>query len=213
MFREIEKRISRALGQLRQAFRAVIARVNSGPSVQLVSGQGVAGEQLRDNELFQHYGFTSCPPSGTMAITLPLGGKTSHGVIIATEHATYRLVGLQEGELAIYTDEGTKMVIKRGRVIETDCDEYRLNCKTFAVNATESSTFTTPTLTASEKAVINGLVTGKGGLALSGGEGGVAAEIDGGLRATGKIQSGNVSLDDHDHNETGSVTGKPNPIA
>lgn len=137
MFREIDKRIGRALGQIRQAFRAVIARVNSSPSVQLLSGQGVAGEQLRDNELFQHYGFTSCPPSGTMAIALPLGGKTSHGVIIATEHATYRLVGLQEGELAIYTDEGTKLVMKRGRVIETDCDEYRLTCKTFTVNATE----------------------------------------------------------------------------
>lgn len=212
MFREVDKRIGRALGLIRQAFRAVIARTNSAPNVQLVSGQGVAGEQLRDNELFQHYGFTSRPPSGAMAIVLPLGGKTSHGVIIATEHASYRLVGLQEGELAIYTDEGTKMVMKRGRVIETDCDVYRLNCKTFAVNATESSTFTTPTLTASDEAVINGRVTGKGGMALSGGADGVAAQIEGGLRATGDIQGGNVSLDNHNHNENGTVTSKPNPI-
>lgn len=212
MFREVDKRISRALGQIRQAFRGVIRRVNSEPGVQLVSGEGVVGEQLRDNELFQHYGYTSVPPKGTMYVAIPVGGKTSHGVIVATEHGTYRLKGLQEGELAIYTDEGTKMVMKRGRVIETDCDVYRMNCKTFAVNATESSTFNTPTLTASAEAVINGLVTGKGGLALSGGEGGVAARIDGDLRATGDVQGGEVSLKDHDHDETGSVTEKPNPI-
>jgi phage baseplate assembly protein V len=114
----IDTRIARALARVRLAFRGVLTRLNTAPAVQLAQADALSGEQLQDAELMQHYGFTSAPPAGTMVVVLPLGGQTAHGIIIATEHASYRLRGLQSGEVALYTDEGDHVVLHRGRVVE-----------------------------------------------------------------------------------------------
>ncbi len=171
MIDQVDRRIARALGGLRHAFRAVITLVRTGAGVQLAQADGVAGEQLQDAEVFQHYGITSNPPAGSMAVVLPLGGKTSHGIVIATEHAQYRLVGLESGEVALYSDEGDSVWLKRGRVIEVTTQTLRINAET----AVE---ITTPTLT------VTGQIIGQGGLAISGGEG-AAAQIEGSLAVTG----------------------------
>jgi phage baseplate assembly protein V len=171
MIDQVDRRIARALGGLRHAFRAVITLVRTGAGVQLAQADGVAGEQLQDAEVFQHYGITSNPPAGSMAVVLPLGGKTSHGIVIATEHAQYRLVGLESGEVALYSDEGDSVWLKRGRVIEVTTQTLRINAET----AVE---ITTPTLT------VTGQIIGQGGLAISGGEG-AAAQIEGSLEVTG----------------------------
>lgn len=130
MIADIDARIDRALGRIRLAFRAVINLVNASAHVQFVQGDGFATEKLRDNELFQHYGYTSNTPPGTMAIVLPIGGKTAHGIVIATEHATYRLKNLKSGEVALYTDEGDSIVLKRGRLIEVTTETLKINAST-----------------------------------------------------------------------------------
>lgn len=130
MIEQIDARIRRALGSIRLAFRGVITLVKAAGSVQLLQVDGLAGEQLQDNELFQHYGFTSNPPPGTMCIVLPIGGKTAHGIIIATEHGSYRLKGLQSGETALYTDEGDNLVLKRGHIMEANTETFRVNAST-----------------------------------------------------------------------------------
>jgi len=196
---EIDARIRRSLTSIRQAVRMVIARVNSAPGVCAASGEALAGENIVEAELIQDYGFTSVPPGGTMGVVIPLGGRTSHGVVVATEHATYRLKALNTGEVAIYTDEGAKIVLKRGRVIETECDVFRVNCQTWEVNASAQSTFNTPVLTASGQAVVQGQMTGMGGLALSNAGGGAAATLTGTLHATGDVVAGSVSLQHHVH--------------
>lgn len=127
MWGDVDKRIGRALGQIRIAFRAVITRVNSASAIQLVQCDALSGEQLQDAEQFHDYGFTSNPPSGTMAVVLPIGGKTAHGIVIATEHSAYRLKNLASGEVALYTDEGDKIVMKRGRLIEITTQTLRIN--------------------------------------------------------------------------------------
>lgn len=150
MIREMDKRIRRALGGIRLTFRGVLKLVKSRGAVQLVQLDGLAGELLQDAELFQHYGYTSNPPPGTMAIVLPIGGKTAHGIVIATEHGSYRLKNLASGEVAISTDEGDSIVLKRGRVIEVTTHTYR-------VNATAAIEFNAPTITgnASSGIVLN----------------------------------------------------------
>jgi phage gp45-like len=62
-----------------------------------------------------------------MAVVLPVGGKTAHGIVIATEHATYRLKGLESGEVALYTDEGDSIILKRGRLIEVTTETLKIN--------------------------------------------------------------------------------------
>lgn len=123
MIRDIQARIDRSLARIRQAFRGVTKTVNAAPAVQLVQVDGLDGETLQAVELIQQYGFTSNPPAGSMAVLVPLGGKTAHGIIIATEHGTYRLKNLAPGEMALYTDEdqeagGHRIILKRGQGIE-----------------------------------------------------------------------------------------------
>lgn len=117
MIAQIDKRISRALGGIRLAFRGVLTLVKAAGAVQLVQLDGLSGEQLQDAELFQHYGYTSNPPAGTMAIVLPIGGKTAHGIIVATEHTTFRKRNLAPGEAAIYDDLGQCVYLTRAGIV------------------------------------------------------------------------------------------------
>ncbi|QOD81436.1 phage baseplate assembly protein V [Chromobacterium haemolyticum] len=207
MINEIDKRIRRAMSSVRQAFRGVLTRVSSGPAVQLAQADGLAGERLQDNELFQHYGLTSNPPPGTMAVILPVGGKTAHGIVIATEHGSYRLKSLAPGEVALYTDEGAKIVLKRGRLIETDCDVFKVNCKTWEVNASDKADFNTPTLTASAVVTAQGQINGNAGMAITGGNG---AHVEGTLVATVDVITAGKSQVHHKHpGDSGGITGEP----
>lgn len=210
MIKEMDKRIRRAMAGIRQGFRAVLGETRSESGVQLSAAEGLAGEQLKDNELFQHYGFTSNPLPGTEGVVIPLGGQTSHGIVIATEHSSYRLKSLAPGEVALYTDEGAKIVLKRGRLIEVECDTFRVNCTEYEVNASGSSAFNTPTLTASNETISKGLITGEGGITVSGGNG---ATVTGNIHTTGtitadeEITSGSIGLQGHHHDgDSGGTT-------
>lgn len=99
----------------RQAFRAVAARNTHGALIG-VDMQGLAGESVT-GELFQHYGFTSAPLAGAEFIAIPVGGNSKHTVVVASEDGRYRLQ-VQDGEVALYTDEGDHVHMQRGRVVE-----------------------------------------------------------------------------------------------
>lgn len=192
MIDPIRRQIDRALGGIRTAFRAVITLIESGAGVQLAQGEGLAGEPVQAAEVFQHYGLTSHPPAGSMAVVLPLGGKTSHGIVIATEHGSYRLQGLQSGEVALYSDEGDSVVLRRGRVIE-------LTTETLRITAPTGVEITTETLT------VTGRIVGQSGLAISGGSG-AAAQIAGSLEVTGgDVSADGYGLKTHHHPNTGQA--------
>jgi len=71
---------------VRQAFRGVLNRINSSNPIQTAQVAGLADETLQDVEHIQQFGFTSNPPAGTEAIIIPLGGTSTHGIIVATEN-------------------------------------------------------------------------------------------------------------------------------
>lgn len=48
------------------------------------------------------YGFAYCPPDGSEAIVLFVGGRRSAGVIVATGHRATRPKGLKPGEAMLY---------------------------------------------------------------------------------------------------------------
>ena len=153
MWNQVDQRIRAALRGIRLAFRGRLTRVKSDLSIQQVQVNGLAGEKLQDAELFQHFGFTSCPPAGTQCIVLPIGGQTSHSIIIGA----YRLQ-VASGEVAIYSDEGAFVHIKKGRIVEVECDEYHVKTKKYTVDAedygvtaTAGATFETPLLKASDQ--------------------------------------------------------------
>ncbi|UTH76018.1 phage baseplate assembly protein V [Chromobacterium sp. IIBBL 290-4] len=219
MWHEVDQRIRRALGNVRQGFRAALTHVDSGGGVQLAQADALAGERLQDAELFQHYGYTSNPPPGSMAMVLPLGGRSSHSVVIATEHGSYRLQSLQPGEVALYSDEGSKIVLKRGKIIEVSCDTFHLSCKNaqldcegLQVNASKQAAFTTPTLQTSQQLVAQGQISGNGGLAVQGGSGAsVTGDIalSGSMNASGDVKASGKSLASHTHDAPNGPTSPP----
>jgi phage baseplate assembly protein V len=113
----IDERIRRKLAGIRLAFRGVVTLVNAAGAVQLVQGEGLSGEKLQGMEYFQHFGYTSNPPEGTMYVTIPLGGKTVHCIIVGTEHADHRPKGLLSGESALYNAHGMKITLTKDGIV------------------------------------------------------------------------------------------------
>jgi len=171
----INKCIRRALGGLRPAYRGVLNRVNTKGGVQMTQVSSLASETNPAGEFFQNYGLTSVPPDGAMAIMLPIGGGTSHSIVIATEHSSYHLQGLEGGEVALYTDQGASIILKRNKVIAVECNDYQVKCKRYRVEAEESATFDTPELTATQQVIAEGKISGNGGMAIKGGDGATAS--------------------------------------
>lgn len=131
----IRQQAQRERANIRQAFRAVATRNRHGGAQIGVQMQGLAGEQV-NGELMQHYGFTSAPLAGAEYIVLPVGGNSKHAVVVASEDGRYR-IKLADGEVALYTDEGDRIHLKRGRLIEVET-------QTLVVKAGTKVRFETP---------------------------------------------------------------------
>lgn len=97
--------------------RVVLRRVDDSKKMQLVQLSALAGETRADVERVQQYGFTSVPLEGAEGVAVFVGGYREHGFVVATDDRRHRLSGLQAGEVAIYTDQGDKVVIERGGTI------------------------------------------------------------------------------------------------
>lgn len=149
MGRLVREQAARERQQFRQAFRAVAARNNHGKLIG-VDMQGLAGESVT-GELFQHYGFTSAPLAGAEYIAVPVGGNSKHTVVVASEDGRYR-VTLKDGEVALYTDEGDSVHLKRGRIVDVVTE-------TFLVKAGKLVRFETPRVEASGDIQADGEIT------------------------------------------------------
>lgn len=162
--------------------RAVLALINDAAKLQRVQIAMRADEERGDVERFQDYGFTSVPFPGAEAVALSVGGSRSHMVVIAVEDRRYRLTGLEAGEVAIYTDEGDKILLKRGREIEVTAG-------------------TRVTIDAPDTLI-------KGNLHVEG-----DTTCDGDVSDhSGSMQEMRDTHNNHNHNETGSVTSTPNQV-
>ena len=202
----IDKRIKQAFNTVRQAFRGKVARVQAGGGVQKIQVEGLDGETVQDLEHAENFGFTSNPPAGSDCVVVPLGGKTSHGIIVTTTNGAYRITGLSDGETAVYNADGAKMVLKKGRVIEIDCDKLNIKAPS-GVNITSEKVECSAVLTA------QGQINGNGGMAVQGGSGTTfTGNVDmvGDLNTTGALTNNGKDVgSNHKHTETnGSETGE-----
>jgi phage baseplate assembly protein V len=132
------------------ASRGLVALTDDGKKMQRHQARLLANETKNDIEHFQPYGFTSVPKGGAETVVLFLGGNRSHAIAIVTDDRRYRLHGLASGEVALYSDEGTSVVLKRGKIVEVTCDEYHLTCKKLTIDASDSITVTSPSVDVNE---------------------------------------------------------------
>lgn len=200
----------------RAAFRGVINLVKSKPQHQLTQVSGLSGEVLQDVELMQHFGFTSVPPAGTQAVVIPLGGKTTHGIVVATENGSFRVAGLESGEVAIYDQSGSTIILKKGRVVEVDCDQFSVKCKSYSVEATDGANFKTPLLETDQVFTAQGQINSNGGMAVQGGSGasfsGNVVQKGGSFTTDGDVVASGKSLVSHTHNEQGDGNPTSTPL-
>jgi len=145
----IIKRVRLMLG------RGIVRLVLDNEGIQKMQVSLLKNEVRSALERFQEYGFTSNPRAGAEAAIMFLGGMRDHGIIVGVEDRRYRLQGLTSGEVAIYTDEGDKIVLKRGNEIEVTTNKYKVNCQDYEVNASNKATFNTPLLRASGDIIDN----------------------------------------------------------
>jgi len=91
----------------------------SNPNYAVSAYAGVTDTEM---ERVQDYGFASRPLPGAETVTLWLNGRRDAALILAAGDRRYRLT-LNEGEVALYTDEdqkdgGHRVVLKRGQIVE-----------------------------------------------------------------------------------------------
>ena len=153
MMAMMEERIARALRAVRFPFRARLTGLDGAPGIQLVQGQGLAGEALQAVELIQQFGFSSGVPENSQLVVLPLAGKTVGSVIVATENGAFR-VRVNSGETCVYNQWGAKITLKKDRLVEVDCDRFvvrategvSMETRQWTATASEGMEFQTPSL-------------------------------------------------------------------
>ncbi|WP_338501321.1 hypothetical protein [Erwinia aphidicola] len=111
--------------------------------------------------------------------------------------------------MAIYTDEGASIILKRGRLVEVTCDDYVVKCKRYRVEAEEQAAVTSPeiALDASTRLGLNTPSIRAGG---NDGGGATQKAFNGTINATQDVQAAGISLKGHRHpGDSGGETGTP----
>jgi phage baseplate assembly protein V len=103
--------------------RAVLAAVNDDATLQTLQIELASDEAQDGVEHFQPYGLAYKPHVGAEAIAMAVGGLRSHAVVLTVTDRRYRLKALKDGEVALYDDQGQKLLLGRdGILIETPKD-------------------------------------------------------------------------------------------
>lgn len=202
--------VNMATRRLRNSINAIIGRgvvtqVDDTMKMQLCQLQLLADE-LRDKvENFQPYGFSYFPKTGAEAVVVFPQGNREHGIIIQVADRRYRLAGMAEGEVALYTDEGDKIHFKRNRI--TEIVTGQLN-----IIAAIGVQITSPAVAMSGTLAVAAGISGGGGVD--------GLQIDGPVVATGDVSSTSAATsleaiktayNAHTHAENGSGGGVTDP--
>lgn len=143
----IRNELGRGLEQVKAFIRkGWIATITDSYFAQL---KATDDEHYNDVELWQQFGFTSLPPSGSEALIVSAGGEGGNAAIIATQSRTNRPT-IETGEAALYAQaSGSNQVIAKAKVggdldldpgsgtvnvggDSTDCADYLLKGSAFA---------------------------------------------------------------------------------
>lgn len=196
--------------------RGVLSASKEETKLRSIDAEYLPGEILEGLEHFEPYGFGSRAFKGSEVLSVFFNGDRSHGIVLVTADRRYRLK-LEEGEVAVFDDQGQKIHLKRdGILVSTPKNLTATVGGNFDVTVTgtskiktQSLTIDSPDTTCTGNLTVQKLITGTGGMEISGGDG---ASVDGSLTTTGDVKAGTISLQNHTHTgvEPGSgSTGKP----
>jgi len=148
------------------------------------SADGYAGETIEDREYVDHYGLTSRPLPGAEVIVINEGNNY---VAIASDDRRYR-IGIEEGEVCIYTDEGDHIRLKRNKEI------YVKSGGKVTIEAESEVTIACPSIKLDGDVEISGDVTLTGNIDMEG-----TLSVTGDITATGSITDATGNTNHHSH--------------
>jgi phage baseplate assembly protein V len=98
--------------------KVLVKAVYDSDQIQLVKISGLYDEVTDKVERIQNYGLTSNPPQNSEGVSLCLSGDKDHQIVIACDSGVYR-VQVENGEVAIYSQYGQKILLAKNGNIET----------------------------------------------------------------------------------------------
>lgn len=118
-----DAKISRFLAPLSMRIRNMLARcvikaINDDHKLQTATISILKNELKGNVEIFQLYGLDVNPPVDTEAVVVCPNGDRSSAIVLAMGDRRFRITGKKSGEVAIYTDEGDYIYLKRQHNIE-----------------------------------------------------------------------------------------------
>jgi phage baseplate assembly protein V len=184
--------------------RGLVSRVDDSTALQQIQARLHVGETRDEMERFQNYGITSKPFVGAEALVVFLNGHRDDGIVVAIDDRRYRLTGLVEGEVALYTDEGDTIVIKRGGHIEVNGHgSVKVAAPEIEANATTRAKVSGPNVevvATTKVTVTSPLVEMTGALSVTG------------AVTAGSVTAGGIGLASHSHGVVGAVTSAPGAV-
>jgi phage baseplate assembly protein V len=147
-------------------------------AIKRFSADGHTDETIDDREYYQHYGLTSRPLPGAEVVIINEGNNY---VAIASDDRRYR-IGIEEGEVCIYTDEGDHVRFKRGKEI------YVKSGGKITIEVENEVTITCPSIKMDGDITLTGNISMTGDLA-----------VTGNVSATGSIIDGGGNTNHHSH--------------
>ncbi|MFD1557097.1 phage baseplate assembly protein V [Paraburkholderia silviterrae] len=129
--------------------RGRISLVNDSGSIQKLQ-LAPSGLETRDNiPRMAEYGLASNPPAGSDAMIINVGGDTSNGAVVGTNHQETRPTGLKSGETMLYNGPaGTSLYLANGQVVlNANGQPVNVNGATIVmISASTEVIFDTPVL-------------------------------------------------------------------
>jgi len=118
--------------------RGIVSLINDQTRIQEIQVKLMANEVRADIQHFQPYGLTSHPKPGAEAVVLFHSGNRDHGLCVVVDDRRYRLKGLARGEVALYTDEGDSVIMRRNHKIDIQTGTVSITAD--AVNVSKNMT-------------------------------------------------------------------------
>jgi len=185
--------------------RCVLLATTDDTGIQSLKVSVMAGEKMEDIERFQNYGLTSHVPDNSEGVMVFPMGNREHGICIVLDNRKFRLKSLAKGEVALYTDEGDSIHMKRGNKIEINAvNEVKIttkkaiiDCEESEVNASVKATITAPvaTIIAATKVDITTPICNVSGNLNVGGVTTTVGLIVGGVGNAGATIKGDVTIE------------------
>jgi phage baseplate assembly protein V len=122
MGRWIEPLVARVGGLI---LRATVHAVDAAKKMQELTVETYKDDIDDEVEHLEPYGFTSHPKAPDTAgeaeaVTLEVGGNADHQVVLVVADRRFRLVGMAEGEVALYDDRDAKVHLTRSGIVIAD---------------------------------------------------------------------------------------------